>query len=166
MDIRSVLDGVRIVHFTDERIADPLAAREDLSWQAYHTARNAIVRACRRHGRTGPMGERPITQGEPVRGDWEIGDDDPAVYVIDDQLNYERYIYLETLDATLIGPPLVADLIATLGNLPGWGLGVNDVRDGYLLLFATHVLVHGPAFARANDIDAVIRVWKRAVQTG
>ncbi len=156
------LSGVRVVHFGDERIADPSADGGDLPWQAYHSARNAVVRACRRHGRTGPMGECPITKGARPAKRWPAGDDDPALYVVDDQLNHERYLYLETLDPSVIGPPLVADLIDTLAGLPGWGLGVNGIRDGYLLLSAEFVLVHGPTFDGATDVGAVIRAWRAA----
>ncbi len=156
------LSRVRVVHFSDERIADPSADAGDLPWQAYHAARNAVVRACRRHGRTGPMGECSITDAADTSEDWPVGDDDPALYVVDDQLNHERYLYLETLDSSVIGPPLVADLIDTLAGLPGWGLGVNGIRDGYLLLFAGFVLVHGPTFDRATDVGAVIRAWRAA----
>ncbi len=163
-----VLADLRLVHYTDERVADPRAATADLSWQAYHTARNAVVRACSRHGSTGPMGERPIGDDEDASDDsWPVGDSDAALYVLDDQLNRERYVYLEVTDPAVIGRPLLADLIVTLRTLPaGWGVGVNSIRDGYLLLFASFVLAHGPAFERASDLDQVIRVWREAVTAG
>ena len=30
-----------------------------VTWQLYHTVRNAVVRRCRQFGRSGSMGERP-----------------------------------------------------------------------------------------------------------
>jgi hypothetical protein len=47
------------------------------------------------------MGECPINDGEDAPVDWPLGDRDPLdFFVVDDQFNHERYIYVE-----IVRPP-------------------------------------------------------------
>ena len=85
-----------IEYYTAERIPN-LYPGGDLPWQTYHTVRNDVLRCCRRFGRAGPMGECPITDGddEPSVDNWALGDPEPRdFFVVDDQYNHERYIYV------------------------------------------------------------------------
>ena len=83
-----------IEHFTAERIDNRVSY--PVTWQMYHTARNALVRTCEKHGTTGPMGERPI-MGEQSNSyaNWHVLNkgDSCVYYIIDDQYNDEE-LYL------------------------------------------------------------------------
>ena len=146
-----------VVHYTAERIPDPNPG--ELPWQIYHSVRNAVVRACREFGPTGPMGECPIVVGpdDPPGEDWPAGDRPCVFYVIDDQLNYERYIYMEVEPTAPVSAEWLARLVAVLREYPGWGIGITNVREGYVLLFADRIMVTGPAFAGCRDAAAVVQ---------
>jgi hypothetical protein len=147
-----------VVHYTVERIPNPSPG--GLPWQVYQSVRNAVVRACREFGPTGPMGECPIVVGpdQPYGlRDWPRGDDPCVFYIIDDQYNYERYIYMEVEPTAPVSTEWFARLAAVLRDHPGWGIGINNVRDGYALLFADRIMVTGPAFAGCRDAGAVLQ---------
>src|SRR5688572_5346061 len=102
--VKNVLASLSIVPFTQERVANPFP-EGDLPWQVYHGVRNALVETCRKHGPTGPMGlvrivrdvENPMLMLVEDRNFWERGDADPIYFVLDGQLNDERYCYVELL---------------------------------------------------------------------
>ena len=145
-----------VVHYAVERIPNPRPG--GLTWQIYHSVRNAVVRACRAFGPTGPMGECPIVVGpdDPPSG-WPLGDRPCVFYVIDDQYNEERYIYMEVEPTAAVSAEWLAGLVAVLRDHPGWGIGITNVREGYMLLFADRIMVTGPAFDGCRDAGAVLQ---------
>src|SRR3954449_5051814 len=92
----SDLGRLRVAPFAEGRVSNPYPGGE-LPWRVYHAVRNGVVRACRRHGPTGPMGECAIDPGRaaPDIRSWGRGDKDPDYFILDDQLNHERYLYDE-----------------------------------------------------------------------
>jgi hypothetical protein len=107
-------DQPKIEHYTAERIPNPYPEGE-LPWQMYHEVRNAVLRLCRQFGAAGPMGECPITDATEVPdGEWPLGDPDLLdFFVVDDQYNHERYIYVEVVNgsssqvaSSISAPPL------------------------------------------------------------
>ena len=155
---------LRIVRYVGERIPDPLAAHSEVSWQEYHQVRNAVVRACRQYGPTGPLGECPITNSktEPDVIQWENGDPNPSYFVVDDQLNDERYIYIEVLNPTTVSTDWIISLSAALRAHPYWGVGVSNIPEGYIIIFCNMILVQGDKLF-AGRVDDLVENARRAI---
>ncbi len=164
---------LNVIRFTKERVPNPYPEGE-LPWQIYQGVRNAIVLACRKHGPTGPMGEVRIVEGvdDPYRqlfkqpGFWERGDPNPCYYVIPDQYNHERYLYAELYGDDPFHPAWIQDVVETLGQYPRWGLGINNIPDGYVLMFADRLMVKGPIFGRWPSAPQVIEIVRRQLRQG
>jgi len=152
------LQKLAVEHFRTKRIPNPSPSGE-LPWGLYQTVRNCLVRTCRRHGPTGPLGEFPLETDSHDISDWGRGDDKHMYWIVDDQYNDEMYLYLEFVDASACSPQWLQDVTAALRSFPGWGIGVNGLPKGYLLIFANRLLVKGPLFRgcrdAANVIDAI-----------
>jgi hypothetical protein len=144
------LESLKIVPFTRDRIPNDYPGG-DLPWQMYHSVRNALVETCREYGPTGPMGLVKIVSGveDPCmmlaedENFWESGDPDPWYYIIDDQYNHERYCYAELYGDEPFNASWLSSITATLSEFEGWGLGVNNIPDSYILIFAERLMVKG-----------------------
>jgi hypothetical protein len=147
---------VQIEHYTEERITDPDG---NASLWDFHQARNAVVRACRLHGPTGPFGVLPL---EKLDGSdewlslWERGDPNAVYFVVDDQYNSERYQYVECTDPQYFTEQWILDLMAALCDVPGWGIGIDSIPGGYALLFADRIKVTGNCLKNASDLPSFI----------
>jgi hypothetical protein len=159
----------RIIFYAMERISDPVGATRVTSWRKFHRARNAIVRACRRHGPTGPMGEFPLRTWKgrnPYRcPTWQCGDRNPAYYVLPDQFNSERYIYIELLSPVAVTVPWMRDVSRTLTGLKHWGLCVAGLPGGYAVIFPGVIAITGKPFKGVSSVRAFLSVLRREVQT-
>ncbi|CAN5591745.1 hypothetical protein BH10PLA1_BH10PLA1_06220 [soil metagenome] len=152
-----------IEHYTAERIPNPYPAGV-LPWQVYHYVRNAVVRCCRKFGRTGPMGECPIVDGELPDREWKLGDPDPLdFFVIDDHYNDERFIYLSIVNRDALTGQWVRELMLVLADFVGWGIGIVDIPTAYILIFADKLMVTGEVFGACHDIECVIREGQRVL---
>jgi hypothetical protein len=159
----AALHRLVVEHYTADRIPNPYPGGE-LPWQIYHTVRNAVVRTCRRHGPTGPLGERPLDQAYVQSAkQWELGDEDPVYWIVDDQYNHEMYLYMEFQDARGCTPEWLADVTRTLAEFPGWGIGVASLKKGYVLIFTDRLLVQGPGFRECRDAASVVRAMQKQV---
>ncbi len=108
------------------------------------------------------MLECPITEGldDPYgMAGWMRGDKNPDYYVVDEQANNERYLYIE-VRRNGITDAWLSDVLKLLLRLPCWGIGVTDIKDGYLLLFPFIILVSGPCFNGCDDLRSVLRTWQ------
>jgi hypothetical protein len=161
------LEQLKVVRFTLKRIPNPYPGG-DLPWQVYHTVRNAIVRTCRLHGPTGPMGECVIEEGRdfPDINVWERGDKQLGYYIIDDQYNHERYLYMELYGDDPFNPAWLASVVRTLKEFPGWRIGINHIPYGYILIFGNKLMVHGEPFQKCRDAASVITVARRQIRRG
>jgi hypothetical protein len=167
------LRALKVVPFTHRRVPNPYPGGE-LPWQVYHTVRNAIVRACRKHGPTGPMGEVRITAGADSVGDqriedpesWEPGDRDPTYYIIDDQYNDERYLYTELYGDDPFNAGWLLSVTAVLQQYKGWGLGINNIPDSYVLIFGRRLMVKGRQLARCRSALEVVQAVGRLLRRG
>jgi hypothetical protein len=142
---------VRIEYYSTDRIPDPDGNATGLD---FHETRNAIVRACRRHGPTGPFGVLDLDRADGKRDlfdIWERGDPDAVYYVVDDQYNSERYQYVEC-DADYLTDAWILDLMASLVNTPSWGVGICCIPMAYVLIFADRIMVTGEIFKNVNDL--------------
>jgi hypothetical protein len=153
---------VRIEHYAAERIPDP---EGNVSWADFLEVRNEIVRACRFHGPTGPMGIIDLDKADGTRDlldIWETGDPDAVYFVHDDQHNNERYQYVECSDPARFTQEWILDLMAALADLPGWGIGIG-VHKAYLLVFADKLMVTGRCFDDVNDLPTLVSSAQHAM---
>jgi hypothetical protein len=164
------LDALRVKPYTRARVPYPGG---DLPWQVYHGVRNALVRTCRRFGPTGPMGVVTISPDvdDPYRAlmhdlsFWERGDSDPAYFVLDDQLNHERYCYAELYGDDPFHPGWLIAVAETLRGFAGWGLGVKNIPDSYVLIFGDRLLVSG-RLAGCRSAAEVVAAARRLLRRG
>ena len=161
------LDQLKVAPYTLKRIPNPYP-EGDLPWQVYHTVRNAIVRACRRHGPTGPMGECVIEDGRnaPDLAGWKRGDNPATYFIVDDQYNEERYLYAVVDPAAAFNHEWLADIFAALQEFPGWAIGITNIPDGYLLIFGDKLMVQGEALRNCRDAASVIKAVRRQIRRG
>jgi hypothetical protein len=161
--LSSVLD-LRIAHYNDDRIDDP-RKRFKLPSAAFHHARNLILRECRRFGTVGAMDEYPLMpelSEEQADEQWKTtGLPNPDFFVVDDQLNSERYIYVEVHSSALFSKEWIGAVASALGKSPGWGVAVTNLRNGYMILLENIVLVSGPLFAGLKTIDDMVEAAQR-----
>jgi hypothetical protein len=166
------LESLKVVPFTGERVPNEYPGGE-LPWQVYHTVRNALVQTCRRFGPTGPMGVVPIMPDveDPALlaaedpAFWESGDPDPMYFILDDQLNHERYCYAELYGGDPFSAAWLLAITATLQDFKGWGLGVSNIPDSYVLIFGKRLRVRG-RLARCRSAGEVVEAARRLLQTG
>jgi hypothetical protein len=157
----SLRHDLRIVHHNMRRIADPRVLAGPMPWQEYHAVRNTLVRVCRRHGPTGPMGECPLSEDAdaPDGRTWPLGDDNPTYFIVDDQANDERYLYMEVRPQG-ITEAWLSDLLKTLISKPFWGVGIANIRRGYLLFIPPVCLASGRCFHDCDDVPSLIGAWR------
>jgi len=157
---------ITIENYTSERIPNPSPFGE-VSQQMFHTVRNDLVRTCRKHGPTGPMGLFPVGRSFEDAGEflaaWESGDANPAYFVIDDQYNDELYQYVEVCGTAHFTTEWIEELTASLAKWPGWGIGIVNINQGYLLVFADRLMVQGPCFAEADDLASIVAAAKQCL---
>lgn len=159
------IEKLRVVRFTREHIPNSYP-KGRLPWQVYHRVRNAVVRACRCHGPTGPMGICPVSRWRraPNILKWERGDPEPTYYIIPDQYNDERYVYVELLGQDPFRPEWLADIATTLEAHPGWGIGVNNIPGHYVIIFANKLMVKGPRLSSCRCASEVVEVVQELLQ--
>ena len=158
---------LRVVQLTQDRVDDPRPRYGyGLGDVEYHLARNTIIEVCRRHGSAGPVGPArfkmsPSSPYELERVDYDTGDAEPLTfYVIDDQYNSERYIYVELADDVGVTADWLNDLSQTLRwNLQGWGVSIRAGEAGVLLL-PPIALVSGSAMDDCNDPVTLLNVLR------
>lgn len=166
------LDALKVRAFTQDRVPNDYPGG-NLPWQTYHTVRNALVRACRGYGSTGPMGVVRIEPDvlDPYRAAihdpsfWEWGAPDPMYFVLDDQLNHERYCYAELYGDDPFNAGWLQSITAALREFKGWGLGVKNIPGSYVLIFGNRLLVNG-RLAKCRTAVEVINEARRLLARG
>lgn len=146
----AVIDSLRIEHYTAERVPNPACASGD----EWFDVADELVGACLKNGPTwsGCIGPDP-------------GDDVAVSFVFEDtQWNDERYHYV-WVDPTAFTREWLSDIVGVLGRFPGWGLGVKNVEQGYMLIFADRVMVTGLPFADCDSIDEIVTQARNNLET-
>jgi hypothetical protein len=170
------LADLSVKHYESDRVPNPYPGG-DLPWHVYHRVRNAVVRTCRRYGPTGPMGERKLgnwfsrtflgfgQDAIQMLDTWESGDDNPIYWVVDDQYNHERYLYMDLTKPTACTVGWLEDITDTLEKFPGWGIGINSLTDGYALIFARKLLLAGPGFRKCKTAAQMLEAMPGLIRT-
>jgi hypothetical protein len=90
--------------------------------------------------------------------------DEPDFWIIDDQPNYERYIYIEICSKKVVTFSWFSDLIEMQSRDHGsWGICITNVVDGYLIVLSPVLLVTGSAFADANTLEECFEVLRTSL---
>ncbi len=149
---------LRIVHYSDKRVADPRGATA-LSYQDFHRARNAVLATCRLFGTVGAMAEYPLDASlTEIASDaaWAVTPHSkPDFFVVDDQLNNDRYIYIEISPQVHVSSEWLCAMATCLLALDGWGIAITNVTNGYVIVLAQVLLLHGPVFDGCKDLEEV-----------
>ncbi len=146
-----------IIPYTEERIPNPNPAGP-LPWHEHQKVRNALVRVCRSHGPTGPLGILPIGffESMPNVRAWEAGDQDPVYFVIDDQYNDELYQYLEFCKPGAMTKEWLSDVVAMLHDHFGWGVCISSLSGNYAIIFADRLLVTGEKLGKCRSVSEIL----------
>ena len=111
------------------------------------------------------MGECPITAADEPPTRWPLGDPEPiSFFVVDDQYNHERYVYVEIVRPAAFTGEWLRKLVHTIGQFPGWGVGIMAFRQGYILAFGDRLMVNGEIFAGCSDFASVVLSGQKACQ--
>jgi hypothetical protein len=144
-----------VVYYSQERIDnypppeemqenDEGISENDVNW---YGLREDLLNVLEKHGLTGP--------DDPA--------EDPHFYLVDDQYNEERYHYVEVYKPSVLTLNWLKDTTDVLQSYSGWGVGVKNLRESYLLVFADRLLVTGPPFCRCDDAPSVLEAAKELI---
>src|SRR5207302_1486354 len=65
------------------------------------------------------------------------------------------YQYMEVCERRFFSTAWLHDLMTTLRDFPGWGVGILNINNGYLLVFGNKLMVNGRPFTNCRDLDSV-----------
>lgn len=131
----------------------------DVSFGTFQEVRNVLVRTCKKHGPTGPMGFFPFDDADESKCllEWmRTADPNPVYYVIADQFNAARYQRVEC-DTDSFTVAWILDLMKMLQDLPGWGVVVSGFPMGNVVVFAGKIMVIGDRFKEVADLESLIK---------
>ncbi len=141
-----------IEYFSGDRVRNSGDAL--ISFERYQAVRNAIVRVCRRHAPTGPVGEYGVGDSG---SEWEVGDEGYVYCVIDDQYNDEdKYLIIEVYSPKYLSEQWLADIVKALASTDGWGVVLRNLSDGLVLVFANKLMVAGEVFRSCDSVAMVL----------
>ena len=154
---------MRIQVYTSSRITNehPDGPVSKTRWM---NVRNALVKACRRHGGVGPLGHFRFWLHMIINDflkAWHDGDDDPTYYIATDQYDGERYHYVEVLKPESFTTGWIADVQQAHNRFDGWGVGIGNIDGGYMLIFAKKLMVSGSIAEAAGDLDDLIALTQQ-----
>ena len=149
-------DDLPVVYFETPHDIPCDVDDDEISWREFHTVRNAILRACRKSGTVGPMGEAPIGHdgSKPdlkTRRAWKVENRHCEYHVVEDQMfaSY-RYHNIEFYPdrRRFLYPEGLRDMWMTLGQHPGWNIGISitDADQHFILIQRRRICVSGEAF--------------------
>lgn len=154
---------IRVEHYAVEHVDNP-NPDGDVSSKLYHSVRNAVLRCCRRFGHSGPP-EVPGFDGDTPPGDDSIDLNLLDYFVVDDQYNHERYVYVEVERAEAFTGEWLCELVRTMRQFPGWGVGIMAFEQAYVLAFADRLMVTGRIFATCSTVDCVVQRGRAALSS-
>jgi hypothetical protein len=85
--------------------------------------------------------------------------------VLDSQLNHERYLYAELYGDDPLNPGWLLAIVETLRRFDGWGLGVTNIPDSYLLIFGRRLMVKG-RLSRCRTASEVVQTARTLLRRG
>lgn len=104
---------------------------------------------------TGPYGKT----------DPDDGSDSPDFWLVEDQLNHERYQLMEFNSAEAVSVELFESLSSALKATEGWGIIINGFDYGHILLFEDRLVLAGSLFDGCTTIENVASAVKRGIES-
>lgn len=86
---------------------------------------------------------------------WPRGAAKPDYYIIPDQYNHERFVYGELCGDDPFREEWLVAVAAALGEYGGWGLGIGNIPESYLLIFGDRLMVNGKLAACRSAREVV-----------
>jgi hypothetical protein len=157
---------------------------------AFHDVRNALVRACRQHGPTGPAGEFRVrkrflhslinrlfgwSKNASYSAEswiWQFGDRGPGYQIVDEQFSDDMYQHIELETPAAATVEWLREMTAVLAHHPGWAVWVNSItqmsldceHQGYAGVFPDRLVVIGPAFQACKDAADVVAALQTQIR--
>jgi Leucine-rich repeat (LRR) protein len=141
--------AIPIIYYEAARIPDDRPGAGSVEPDQFWEVREAINDVCRNHG---SVGDDHVNLA-----------DEYDYWVVDDQYNDERYQYVEIIQPEAMTEAWLMDLMAALRQQPHWGVGINNIGEGYILVFGDHLMVTGPVFNGCTTIDDLVERAQRAL---
>ena len=167
------LSELKVEAFTAKRVRNEHPGGK-MTWQTFHTVRNAVVRACRRFGPTGPRGEVE-TDLQVIDIDshavdnpdiWPPGDANPKYRVGEKAIDNDRFVQVTLHGADALTADWLAAIVAVMREHRGWAVEVANIPDSSLLIFGKRLLVKGRQLGRCNSPAEVVQVASRLLKQG
>lgn len=137
--------GMSIVHFDDEFVENP--SPPGMPFKEFTRIHNDLVAEFTKFGRVGGGGVGLVEGGAQFYLIW--GD----FYGLD-----HRYVYMEVPDASVFTEEWLRAAAAVLRRHPGWGIGVQNFNEGYVLVFADRVMIKGEPFESCRTLAEIAKV--------
>lgn len=163
MITREELSSLPVHKFRESQLPGEKDLPHDVTWQQYHTVRNALLEALRSIGKVGPMGVASITDAPDGPPDpWHVENDDPDFLVLDDMWNdWERFVKIELKRPVLLTDRVVWAVWTVLATYPSWAVGIAS-EVGYLYISGGRASVKGSAFSRCRALGDVFEAASRS----
>jgi hypothetical protein len=169
----SDIKELKVEAFTAKRVRNEHPGGR-MTWQIFHTVRNAIVRTCRKFGSTGPMGEikldLQVTDLNVHLVDdphfWLPGDDDAQYRIAEDAIGNERFVRVTLHGDNPLTVQWLAAIVAVLHDHRGWAVEIGNIPDSSLLIFSKRILVRGRQLGRCKTAAEVVEVASRLLKQG
>jgi hypothetical protein len=132
--------ALSVTHFDDDFLPNP--SPPGMEYNEFVSIYRDMKATCERFG--------PATGGgsERVEG--------AKFYVLWDEKGLDhRYAYVEVLDPAVFTAEWVEAVAEVCSRHKGWGVGIDNLKDGYVLVFADRVMVKGLPFADCRTVTDV-----------
>ncbi|MDW8243292.1 MAG: hypothetical protein RMJ88_08780 [Thermogemmata sp.] len=84
-------------------------------------------------------------------------------FILGDQLNAKQYCYAELYGDDPFSEGWLLSITETLRQFEGWGLGVSNIPDSYVLIFGDRLLVNGQ-LAQCQTAHEVVAQARRLLR--
>lgn len=133
-----------VVHYHTDHVPNP-NPKGKTPFKKFWKVRAALLATCQKHGTTGPEDKQPI------------------YWLVEDQHNDHLYQNVAVYQPEGWTTAWINSVAETLQKHSGWGVSVGHIEDGHLLIFADRLMVTGPTFTGAGDLDSIVHAARDAL---
>ncbi len=151
-----------VLHYDVTFIPNPMrhGITNDEALSDFVSARNRLVYILAPTVTIGPSGNAFIAtlpDGDSFI-DFESGPNVYSIYLSEDLLSLDRYLYVEFVSATAVNSNVFDKFVEAIEALDGWAISIGGMRDGYVIVFSDRICVRGKPFASANTLSEVVQI--------
>jgi len=139
---------IELQHSTGDYIPNPHPNGET-PFEEFWDVRSSILTAVNEHGKTGP----------------ESNADGVDFWLVEDQLNDERYHRMEVYSSAAFSVDMIKSLATALRDHVGWGISIGGYDNGNLVLFADRLVLIGNLFEGCGSLGDVATSLRNGVET-